>query len=108
MSARKSHIYYNNTPLTVRPSFSDGFRCICSSTQEQQDIEHNAASAGASALFHGYSPIPPNSKLIRLQNLVGIQSQRTMVPGRPAPNPGIYKRTVDEEGKAHYGYVLTT
>ena len=32
MSVRKSNIYYNNTPLTVGPPFSGGFRCICSST----------------------------------------------------------------------------
>ena len=32
LSARKSHIYYGNTPLTVKRPFSDSFRYICSST----------------------------------------------------------------------------
>lgn len=50
----------------------------------------------------------PTAGLIKFQNLVGIQSNRTVIPGRPAPNPGIYKRTVDEEARANFGYVLTT
>ena len=78
------------------------------SNQEHKDFEHDAASAGASAQFNGGSLIQPNSKLIKFQNLVGIQSHRTIVPGRPAPNPDMYKRTVDEKAKAHHGYVLTT
>lgn len=75
--------------------------------QEQKDIEHPAASASPSAHFNGSSALRPIPKLIKFQNLVGIQSTRAEIPGRPAPNPGIYKRTVDGEAKAHFGYILT-
>ena len=76
--------------------------------QDQKDIEHAAASTIPSSHFNGSSAYQANPKLTKFQNLVGIQSTRTMIPGRPAPNPGIYKRTVDEEAKAHRGYMLTT
>lgn len=76
--------------------------------QDQKDIEHAAASGNPSGQYIGSLAFQPNAKLTKFQNLVGIQSARTQVPGRPAPNPGIYKRTVDEEAKAHFGYVLTT
>lgn len=76
--------------------------------QEQKDIEHTAALGAPSSRFNGASPFHLNPKLIKFQNRIGIQSVRTVIPGRPAPNPGIYKRTIDEESKAHFGYLLTT
>ncbi|KAL8821239.1 MAG: hypothetical protein Q9191_007352 [Dirinaria sp. TL-2023a] len=76
--------------------------------QDQKDIEHAAASASPSAHLNGSSTFQLNPKLVKFQNLVGIQSTRTEIPGRPAPNPGIYKRTVDEEAKARYGYIVST
>ncbi|KAL8703708.1 MAG: hypothetical protein Q9201_003109 [Fulgogasparrea decipioides] len=73
----------------------------------KEDLEHNAAVIGISSPNN--SPdFQPTPKLVKFQNLIGILSARTVIPGRPAPNPGIYKRTVDEEAKAHFGYVLTT
>lgn len=62
--------------------------------QEQKDVEHTAA---LSSLVNGANTLWPNEKLLKFQHLVGIQSSRTVIPGRPAPSPGIYKRTVDEE-----------
>lgn len=76
--------------------------------QEQKDIEHTAGSAASFSRFKGASASQPNAKLIKFRNLVGIQSAWTVTPGRPAPNPGIYKRIVDEESKAHFGFLLTT
>lgn len=75
---------------------------------QAKDAEHSAASNGNSAPINGFAHFRPSANLSKFQNLVGIQSARTIVPGRPAPNPGIYKRTVDQEAKAHSGYVLTT
>lgn len=76
--------------------------------QEQKDIEHTAGSAAPFSQLKGASASRPNAKLIKFRNLVGIQSAQTVTPGRPAPNPGIYKRVVDEESKAHLGFLLTT
>lgn len=76
--------------------------------QEQKDIECIAGSAAPFSHFKGVSASQPNAKLIKFRNLVGIQSAWTVTPGRPAPNPGIYKRVVDEESKAHLGFLLTT
>lgn len=75
---------------------------------QEKDIEHQAESTRNRLPSNQIPPFQPNEKLIKFQSLVGIQSIRTVVPGRPAPNPGIYKRTVDEESKAHSGYILTT
>ena len=52
--------------------------------------------------------IQPTAKLVKFQNLVGIQSSRTRIPGRPAQNEGIYKRTVDEESSVQFKFTLTT
>lgn len=75
---------------------------------QHKDVEHNAASQVGSSQFNNSAPYQPPANLNKFQNLIGILSTRTLIPGRPAPNQGIYKRTVDEEAKAHFGYVLTT
>ncbi|KAL8685346.1 MAG: hypothetical protein Q9218_007823 [Villophora microphyllina] len=73
----------------------------------EKDLKHNGTAIGPSPPSN-LSAYRPSPNLVKFQNLIGIQSSRTVIPGRPAPNPGIYKRTVDEEAKAHFGYVLTT
>ena len=75
---------------------------------QEKDIEHHAESNRNVLPSNAIQNFQITPKLVKFQNLIGIQSTRTIIPGRPAPNPGIYKRTVDEESKAHSGYVLTT
>ena len=71
---------------------------------ERRDIESAAAK---SSQLSSTAAFQQNPKLVKFQNLIGIQSFRTLLEGRPAPNPGIYKRTVDEESRAHFGYTLS-
>ncbi|KAL8640547.1 MAG: hypothetical protein Q9228_002549 [Teloschistes exilis] len=73
----------------------------------QADPEHNAAATGTS-IPSDISEFRPPPNLVKFHNLIGIQSSRTIIAGRPAPNHGIYKRTVDEEATAHFGYTVTT
>ena len=72
----------------------------------EKDIEHGSSNQPSQLANQPYfQPIP---RLQKFQNLVGIQSIRTAIPGRPAPNPGIYKRTVDEESSVRFQFSLTT
>lgn len=58
---------------------------------------------------HAATPIPP--KLAKFQTLIGICSPSVLhshpTRARPAPNEGIYKRTVDEEAKIRYEHTLS-
>ncbi|KAL8741808.1 MAG: hypothetical protein Q9190_005623, partial [Brigantiaea leucoxantha] len=55
-------------------------------------------------------PLPP--KLLKFQSLSGISSPLLLADGsttrRPAPNEGIYKRTVDEENKVRFQYNISS
>ena len=55
------------------------------------------------------SRIPP--KLDKFQRLIGIHSPHGLhsrpTSSRPAPNEGIYKRTVDEENKVRFQYTIS-
>ena len=78
------------------------------SPYQQKDVERNGATQAESSQFSNSTPFHPTPNLIKFQNLIGIQSHRSLVQGRPAPNHGIYKRTVDQEAKARYGLGLAT
>ncbi|KAL8947763.1 MAG: hypothetical protein Q9183_007751, partial [Haloplaca sp. 2 TL-2023] len=52
---------------------------------QEKDLEHNAA--GDSSIPSDHYKFLPSHKLVKFQNLIGIQSTRLNIPGRPAPNP---------------------
>ena len=58
---------------------------------------------------HVHYNIPP--RLAKFQNLIGICSPNVLraepTLSRPAPNKGIYKRTVDEESRARFQYTVS-
>ena len=76
------------------------------------DIEKNAQPVQGDRDIvdnYPYPQLPP--KLLKFQTLIGICSPHvlrpTAVPNRPAPNEGIYKRTVDEEARVNFQYKVS-
>ena len=75
------------------------------------DIEKNVGYSQDRDAVSTYPPINLPPKLVKFQTLIGINSPQilraTTVSGRPAPNEGIYKRTVDEEGRVQFQYKIS-
>lgn len=91
---------------SVLPTKQPGTFTSHTSCIPEKDIEQGSSTQPSQPGNPSYYQTPP--KLSKFQNLVGIQSTRTAISGRPAPNPGIYKRTVDEESSVHFHFLLTT
>ncbi|KAL8794944.1 MAG: hypothetical protein Q9195_002526 [Heterodermia aff. obscurata] len=75
---------------------------------QRRDVEQNDTTQVDSSQFNSSTSFRPAPNLHKFQNLIGIQSHQTLIHGRPAPNYGIYKRTVDQEARARYGVRLAT
>ena len=75
-----------------------GFRSYTDNTSliPDQDVEPGSSKQLSSQIPHETN-FKPTPKLVKFRNLIGIQSTRTNLLGRPAPNPGIYKRTIKDE-----------
>ena len=71
------------------------------------DLEKQSGRAEDLTIDHPARRFIPQ-KLAKFQNLIGICSPNVLRPHpaltRPAPNEGIYKRTVDEEAKVGFQY----
>lgn len=71
------------------------------------DVERDGVQRDRDTVGNQPPPELP-SKLVKFQTLIGINSPQvlrgTPTLYRPAPNEGIYKRTVDEEAKVKFQY----
>ena len=81
------------------------------SSSTESDVENNIGQPLDRVPVTTYPPIELPPKLVKFQTLVGINSpnvlRATNLSGRPAPNEGIYKRTVDEEGRVQFQYRIS-
>ena len=80
------------------------------SSDNGNDIEKQATRGEDLTIDNPARPYIP-AKLAKFQNLIGICSPNVLRPHpaltRPAPNEGIYKRTVDEESKVNFQYQVS-
>nr|ANM86692.1 hypothetical protein [Cladonia uncialis subsp. uncialis]AUW31005.1 hypothetical protein [Cladonia uncialis subsp. uncialis] len=76
-------------------------------SSDNHDLEKQGAQEETLTVDNPASRFIPQ-KLAKFQNLIGICSPNVLRPHpaltRPAPNEGIYKRTVDEEAKVGFQY----
>ena len=74
------------------------------------DVERDGAQADRNTVNRHHTPeLPP--KPVKFQTLIGINSSHILRVAstvlRPAPNEGIYKRTIEEEVKAKFQYTVS-
>ena len=81
-----------------------------STSTDNNDIEKQGAPAEDLTTDNPARPFIPQ-KLAKFQNLIGICSPNVLrqhpALTRPAPNEGIYKRTVDEESRVSFQYQVS-
>ena len=76
-------------------------------SSDNNDVEKQGGKLEELTVDNPARPFIPQ-KLAKFQNLIGICSPNVLRPhpalSRPAPNEGIYKRTVDEEARVSWQY----
>ena len=76
-------------------------------SSDNNDVEKQGGKMEELTVDNPARPFIPQ-KLAKFQNLIGICSPNVLRPhpalSRPAPNEGIYKRTVDEEARVSWQY----
>ena len=73
----------------------------------EPDVEKTSSAPPNTSVLAQQSP----PRLLKFQNLVGIHSPAILCTNptlaRPAPNEGVYKRTVDEESRVKFQYAVS-